>query len=95
MTDASGILLLGADAPVGADLVSHLGLDDAILEVEVTPNRPDCLAIVGVAPRAGRAHRRAPPAAGLDRARGLRADDGGLAHHHRGRRISARGTPRG
>jgi phenylalanyl-tRNA synthetase beta chain len=48
-TDASGILLLGADAPVGADLVGHLGLDDAILEVEVTPNRPDCLAIVGVA----------------------------------------------
>src|SRR5262245_36893097 len=47
--DASGILLLGPDAPVGADLVSHLGLDDAILEVDVTPNRPDCLAIVGVA----------------------------------------------
>src|SRR5262245_8476392 len=47
--DASGILILGADAPVGADLVGHLGLDDAILEVEVTPNRPDCLAIVGVA----------------------------------------------
>jgi phenylalanyl-tRNA synthetase beta chain len=47
--DAGGILLLGVDAPVGADLVSHLGLDDAILEVEVTPNRPDCLAIVGVA----------------------------------------------
>ena len=47
--DASGILLLGADAPVGTDLVSHLGLDDAILEVEVTPNRPDCLSIVGVA----------------------------------------------
>lgn len=47
--EAGGILLLGSDAPVGADLVSHLGLDDAILEVEVTPNRPDCLAIVGVA----------------------------------------------
>jgi phenylalanyl-tRNA synthetase beta chain len=47
--DAGGILLLGADAPVGADLVSHLGLDDAILEVEVTPNRPDCLSILGVA----------------------------------------------
>jgi phenylalanyl-tRNA synthetase beta chain len=47
--DASGILLLGLDAPVGADLVNHLGLDDALLEVEVTPNRPDCLAIVGVA----------------------------------------------
>src|SRR5262249_58494754 len=50
--DASGILLLGPDAPVGADLVSHLGLDDTILEVDVTPNRPDCLAIVGVAPPA-------------------------------------------
>jgi phenylalanyl-tRNA synthetase beta chain len=47
--DPNGILLLGADAPVGADLVSHLGLDDAILEVEVTPNRPDCLAVLGVA----------------------------------------------
>jgi phenylalanyl-tRNA synthetase beta chain len=47
--DADGILLLGADAPVGADLVSQLGLDDALLEVEVTPNRPDCLAVLGVA----------------------------------------------
>jgi phenylalanyl-tRNA synthetase beta chain len=47
--DASGILLLSADGPVGADLVGHLGLDDAILEVEVTPNRPDCLSILGVA----------------------------------------------
>jgi len=47
--DADGILLLGPDAPVGADLVAHLGLDDAILEVEVTPNRPDCLSIAGVA----------------------------------------------
>jgi phenylalanyl-tRNA synthetase beta chain len=47
--DGSGILLLGADAPVGGDLVGHLGLDDAILEVDATPNRPDCLSIVGVA----------------------------------------------
>jgi phenylalanyl-tRNA synthetase beta chain len=47
--DASGILLLGADAPVGQDVVDHLGLDDAILEVEVTPNRPDCLSVMGVA----------------------------------------------
>ena len=47
--DAGGILLLGPDAPVGGDLVNHLGLDDAILEVEVTPNRPDCLSILGIA----------------------------------------------
>jgi len=44
-----GILLLDADAPVGADLVEHLGLDDVALEVEITPNRPDCLAVVGIA----------------------------------------------
>ncbi len=47
--DAAGILLLSPDAPVGANLVSYLGLDDWILEAEVTPNRPDCLSVVGVA----------------------------------------------
>lgn len=47
--EALGILLLGTDAPVGADLVAYLGLDDAILDVEVTPNRPDCLSVVGIA----------------------------------------------
>jgi phenylalanyl-tRNA synthetase beta chain len=46
--DASAILLLG-EAPVGADLVGYLGLDDVVLEVEVTPNRPDCLSVLGVA----------------------------------------------
>src|SRR5262249_57159291 len=33
----------------GADLVTTLGLDDHVLEVEITPNRPDCLSIVGIA----------------------------------------------
>ncbi|MBI4587565.1 MAG: phenylalanine--tRNA ligase subunit beta [Candidatus Rokubacteria bacterium] len=47
--DAGGILLLASDAPLGGDLVTYLGLDDWILEVEVTPNRPDCLSVVGVA----------------------------------------------
>jgi phenylalanyl-tRNA synthetase beta chain len=47
--DAAGILLLPADAPLGADLATYLGLEDWILEVEVTPNRPDCLSVVGVA----------------------------------------------
>jgi phenylalanyl-tRNA synthetase beta chain len=45
----AGILTLDAAAPLGADLVAHLGLDDHVLEVEITPNRPDCLSIVGVA----------------------------------------------
>ena len=45
----AGVLALDADAPLGADLVSHLGLDDRVLEIEITPNRPDCLSVLGVA----------------------------------------------
>ena len=47
--DHRGVLPLPGDAPLGADLVTYLGLDDQILEVEITPNRPDALAVVGVA----------------------------------------------
>ncbi len=47
--DGSGILELPADAPLGAPLIQYLGLDDAILEIEITPNRPDALSVVGVA----------------------------------------------
>ena len=45
----AGLLLLDAGAPLGADLVTHLGLDDHVLEIEITPNRPDCLSVLGVA----------------------------------------------
>src|SRR6266850_2571673 len=44
----AGILLLDGARP-GADLVATLGLDDHVLDVEITPNRPDCLSIVGIA----------------------------------------------
>lgn len=47
--DHSGIMILPAEAPLGERLVDVLGLPDAILEVEITPNRPDCLSVVGVA----------------------------------------------
>ncbi len=47
--DHRGILELPADAPLGADLGTYLGLDDVILEIEITPNRPDALSVVGVA----------------------------------------------
>jgi phenylalanyl-tRNA synthetase beta chain len=46
---AAGLLLLEADAPLGVDLLAHLGLDDQVLEIEPAPNRPDCLSVVGVA----------------------------------------------
>jgi phenylalanyl-tRNA synthetase beta chain len=45
----AGLLLLDGAAPLGADLLDYLGLDDQVLEVEITPNRPDCLSVVGVA----------------------------------------------
>ncbi|MDP6664873.1 MAG: phenylalanine--tRNA ligase subunit beta [SAR202 cluster bacterium] len=45
--DHDGILVLDAAAAVGTPLVDLLG--DAILDVEVTPNRPDCLSVLGIA----------------------------------------------
>lgn len=44
-----GIMTLPADTTVGADMVGVLGLDDVIFEFEITPNRPDCLCITGLA----------------------------------------------
>ena len=48
-SDASGLLELPADAPVGQSLVSYLGLPDASFELKLTPNRPDCLGLFGLA----------------------------------------------
>ena len=45
----TGILLLPEALAVGADLKSELGLDDAVLDIEVEPNRPDFLSVYGVA----------------------------------------------
>jgi phenylalanyl-tRNA synthetase beta chain len=46
---SSGILLLPSAATPGTSLASELGLRDVALEVNVTPNRPDCLNIFGIA----------------------------------------------
>ncbi|WP_291972062.1 phenylalanine--tRNA ligase subunit beta, partial [Candidatus Symbiopectobacterium sp.] len=37
------------DAPIGTDIRAYLGLDDNAIEISVTPNRADCLSIIGVA----------------------------------------------
>lgn len=47
--DASGLLELPLDAPVGQSLADYLGLPDASFELKLTPNRPDCLGLVGLA----------------------------------------------
>jgi phenylalanyl-tRNA synthetase beta chain len=44
-----GILILPEGLEPGLDLKTALGLDDAVLDVEVTPNRPDFLSVIGVA----------------------------------------------
>ncbi len=47
--DHSGLLGLPADAPVGGDFRDYYALDDALLTIKLTPNRADCLSILGVA----------------------------------------------
>jgi len=47
--DADGIMDLDPQAPVGQPLSEHLRLDDVIIDIELTPNRGDCLGISGVA----------------------------------------------
>ena len=44
-----GLFTLGPDVAPGADLIAALGLDDSVLDIEITPNRPDCLSVVGIA----------------------------------------------
>jgi len=45
----SGIIELDAGAKIGSPAASALGLDDAVIEVAITPNRPDCLGVRGIA----------------------------------------------
>ncbi len=47
--DHSGIMVLDENAEIGKPLSSFLGLDDVILEIGITPNRPDALSHIGVA----------------------------------------------
>ena len=48
-----GIMELALDAPVGADIRAYLNLDDKIIDVDLTPNRGDCLSIAGLAREVG------------------------------------------
>ena len=44
-----GIIDLPADAPVGTSFATYAGLDDPVIEINLTPNRPDCTSIFGIA----------------------------------------------
>jgi phenylalanyl-tRNA synthetase beta chain len=47
--EASGLLALSGDATPGDDLRAALALDDALITIKLTPNRPDCLSVTGIA----------------------------------------------
>lgn len=51
--EGDGIMELPSDAPIGTDLREYLGLDDNIIDVDLTPNRGDCLGIKGLAREVG------------------------------------------
>ena len=44
-----GILILDKDTPVGVDIKPVIGLDDYVLDIGITSNRPDCQSIIGIA----------------------------------------------
>ena len=48
-----GIMELAADAPVGSCIREYLNLDDQVIDVDLTPNRGDCLSITGLAREVG------------------------------------------
>ncbi|WP_239807033.1 phenylalanine--tRNA ligase subunit beta [Croceicoccus hydrothermalis] len=47
--DHDGIIELPSDAPVGTDYADYAGLDDPVFDVAITPNRPDCMGVYGIA----------------------------------------------
>src|SRR5574343_13818 len=51
--EASGLLILPVDAPVGQNIRTYLDLEDTVFEIKLTPNRADCLSLLGVAREVG------------------------------------------
>ncbi|MCA1438734.1 phenylalanine--tRNA ligase subunit beta [Ensifer sp. IC4062] len=47
--DHTGIIDLPEDAPIGTSYAAYAGLDDPIIEINLTPNRPDCTSVHGIA----------------------------------------------
>ena len=52
-SDHAGIMILPEDAPVGVPFAQWYGIADTVLDCEITPNRPDCLSMLGMATEVG------------------------------------------
>jgi phenylalanyl-tRNA synthetase beta chain len=48
-SESAGIVVLGPEAPLGQRVGIYLGVEDTLLDIDVTPNRGDCLSILGIA----------------------------------------------
>lgn len=55
--DHEGIMILPEDAPVGVPFSEYMKLADTVLDLEITPNRPDCLSMAGIAREVGAMYR--------------------------------------
>ena len=55
--DHDGIMILPEDAPVGVPFADYMQMGDTVLDLEITPNRPDCLSMVGMAREVGAMYR--------------------------------------
>ena len=51
--DKAGIHVLDADAPVGEEALKYMGYDDTVLDIGLTPNRADCMAMIALAYEVG------------------------------------------
>ncbi|GAA0721175.1 phenylalanine--tRNA ligase subunit beta [Dokdonella soli] len=92
--DASGLMELPTDAPVGVALAKVLGLPDASIEIKLTPNRPDCLSVHGLARDTAALFGTAfhppavtPVAVGGNAARAIRVENGADCPRYLGRVI--------
>ena len=56
--DHEGIWILPEDAPVGMPFADYAKLSDTVLDLEITPNRPDCLSVAGFAREVGAMYQR-------------------------------------
>ncbi len=48
-SESEGIMILDKNSRIGEEFSKSVGLNDIVLELEITPNRPDCLSVIGIA----------------------------------------------
>nr|VFJ90079.1 MAG: phenylalanyl-tRNA synthetase beta subunit [Candidatus Kentron sp. H]VFJ98089.1 MAG: phenylalanyl-tRNA synthetase beta subunit [Candidatus Kentron sp. H] len=73
--ETAGLMALPDDAPVGKPLSEYLALDDASIEIDLTPNRGDCLSVAGIAREVGVLNRCPVSAPATDEVRATLPDE--------------------